>query len=268
MLPDQTYQLLKRYYEKGYRPTAEETAALRARGFGLSVKTPVTHDEAGARLAKAFANAKRQDVAGAFLYSITSGRMEYRTGLAAYAYAMHFPKHKFTPGQRRPDICSVCGMRPVEEFDFAKMYYRKFDWGNGLRTNPLEPAYDLEFFNALPPVAPTADDIKTFRAIIKIILAAAPDDTGRKIQEKTKKLLKGNKYTREYFFETLGICGILETKDFKGYNHQFMTVWEAQGGKSRPHKFVECDPPLSFWRGADGFNDLSLRYFFGPWLGR
>lgn len=280
------YTILKKHYEwklnkkEGkripYFPTPEEVQYVSDVGLPIVVDynqteedmfggkqncTTISHDEATKRLLAAYKNTKLIQASNAFLYSISSKAVEFRTGLPAFAYAMHFPKHDFKKSDKS-SMCRICGMEKKDEFDFSEKYYRKFDWGNGLRNNPMEPAFDLEFFNTLPEVQPTNTDIKLFKSIITLIEKSDPEDTARAIENKTKDILKGNKYTREYFFETLGVCGILETEDFKGYDKEFMTIWKSQGGNSRPNKFVECDPPLSFWKAKDGINWKSLHYFF------
>lgn len=284
MKDQKLYKILKKHYEWKYDSkkdrwkapeiSDEEATYVASKGYPINIKpvkgssadspfpqeTTVKHDEACVRLMKAFRQLKLKDVANGFLASLSSQGIEYRAGLAAYAYAMHFPKHKFTPGKKNKKNCAVCGMEKIQKFDFSGMYYRLYDWGYGLRLDPMEPAFCLEFFSTLPKVTPTAQDIKNFKLVIKEIEKAPPTDTGRKIGERIKKLINtNNKYKVDYFMETLAICGILETEEYKGFDKEYMLFWKTQ---NRPHKNAESDPPLCFWRAKDGINYQSLKTFF------
>ncbi len=278
------YSILKKHYEWKYDSKKDKWKApeistqdieyVASEGYPINVKpvkgsyadepypqsTLVKHDEACERLLKAFKSLKLKDVADGFLASLSSEGIEYRTGLAAYAYAMNFPKHRFTADKKKKKMCAVCGMESSQEFDFSEMYYRFYDWGYGLRLDPMVPAFCLEFFKTLEKVTPTTQDIKNFKLVIKEIEKAAPDDSGRKIGERIKKLINtSNKYKIDYFMETLAICGILETNEYKGHDKEFMDFWKTQ---KRPNKNSESDPPLCFWSAKDGINYSSLKKFF------
>lgn len=254
--------LLKRIYYKNYQPRADELKQLESLNRRPFLKISVSHDEAIERLIKARAKIAVTSAAKAFVYSLPRKQMELRTGLSPMAYAKHFPLHPYEPMPNGRASCRVCGMKEIEEYDPTETWMRFFDWGEGLRNTPLQPALALEFFGELSPVEPSDADLAIFREILARIAAAEPQETGRKVQDRCKDLIPGNKYTREYVFETLGICGLLRTKEIPGFNERFLTIMETQGGGSRPHKNVECDPPLSFWRGRDGINEDAFREFF------
>lgn len=257
-----TRRLLKSCYEKEYQPTESELATLVEGGYPIHTEQSISHQEAVERLLKVREKITIKEASDAFLASLGSQGIEYRTGLAPLAYSLHFPEHKYKKSPGSSKICAICGMNQSENFDLTEMAYRKYDWGNGMRSEPFTVAFDLEFFAQLPKVKPTSEDIELFRKVLSEIESANPNDTGRKIADRLKTVVTGNKYTRDYFFESLAVCGLLETPDFPGFDKKFMTIWKAQGGGSRPNKVVECDPPLSFWRAEHGINQESLSRFF------
>lgn len=283
-----TFDILKKHYhyklDKNtgkYIPnfiTDEEVKYVAAQGYSIKIDdiipdwrwyggnyyTQITHNAAQERLLKAFAKVNLLDISNAFLYSLSTQDSCYSNALSAYVYAMNFPTHAYDKTVDSNPICKICGMLEEEDVDFTYQYYLRAKPSGfvGLGYTPISPTLELELFLDLLKVIPTNEDIRLFKIIIKAIENAAPTDRARAVQDNLKDILKGNKYTRQAFFETLGHCGILETENFKGFDKKFMTIWDRQGANSRPHISIECDPPLSFWTGKDGINHQSLAYFF------
>ena len=59
--------------------------------------------------------------------------------------------------------------------------------------------------------------------------------------------------------EALGIAGILETKEHKGYLTRYTNPGMAP---SKSHK-SDWAHPADFWTGADGVNKEALAFWFG-----
>lgn len=82
------------------------------------------HDEVVRRVGAAWQALSRERVGGAFLASLSSRQLAYRSALGSYAIARNFPRHVFE-GQGR--YCSICGIidnlaRPYDlsEFNFER----------------------------------------------------------------------------------------------------------------------------------------------------
>ena len=84
-----------------------------ARSAGLLFKPNVVehrHDNAVNALRRLVSATKPRTLTDFFLASLSSGRLDYRAGLPAYAAGRNLPKHDL---QVQPDspYCQVCGMK-------------------------------------------------------------------------------------------------------------------------------------------------------------
>ena len=123
--------LLKKYY---LPYTAEGTLSEsdRADAFKSGILVPdsaMTHDEIITAIKSLSEDISLESTAKAFLYSLSSGDMRYRTALSSLVWARSLPKHEFISnnaekaGWRTPS-CSVCGCT------HGLVTTERIDWNN------------------------------------------------------------------------------------------------------------------------------------------
>ena len=65
-------------------------------GYMFDYPEIISHDETLKQLHTVLEKIKPQDVANAFLYSLSTRKLEYRSALGSYWYAQSIPEHKST----------------------------------------------------------------------------------------------------------------------------------------------------------------------------
>lgn len=58
---------------------------------------PLSHEETMKRLGEALAKIESKDVSNAFLFTLSTRRLEYRSVLGSYYFAKSIPAHEFSP---------------------------------------------------------------------------------------------------------------------------------------------------------------------------
>ena len=200
-----------------------------------------------------------------FLASLSTGRLDYRAGLAAYALSRHVSFHEFQPLSGNP-YCQVCGhTRQKNSVHRTLSNQARFVVG-GFAATPMlgDMAFYLERQNELTPVEPTSADLEIFTEILAILSDADPDETAKKsIVRRIRKIpgLKSSVNQTQSSLETLGFCGILESKEHGGLLDRFVRLSNA------PAKTHSSDwaYPVDFWTGKDGLNTQALAFWFGEY---
>ena len=136
----------------------------KAQGYMFDPPEIITHDEYMKRLAKIVCSIDPNDVAGAFLYSLSTRSLEYRSALGSYWYAVAVPNHQWPDD--KPYHCPICGWHRWSDRDqnrhsgFNVLNFERYKWGGVRHTKGQYALFDLEKFLLLPKVTPTDEDIK------------------------------------------------------------------------------------------------------------
>lgn len=217
----------------------------------------LTHDECLAWAFEVRGKVSRSQVANAFLYSLTSRHLEFRSALGSYAHLEHMPNHKFERAEGfHSDFCLVCGYETSagREQNFGVLNFERHKWG-GVRHDQLAyMAYDLECFSNLEAVTPTAEDTAILVRILK--LAGECQNVGQ-FKKGLAKIVSSNDAERAQLCEILAYAGILQPLDCPSFAGSYVP-WDKRGdGKPRSdQKF-----PLSWWEG-NGYNLAAAIYWF------
>lgn len=251
----------KKYVEE-HCITTEERAFLSEKGLGFGFIS-ITHDEA---VRNSFANFKpsnKNDVTAAFLVSLSTARLDYRSGLSAFSIMQTMPKHEFDPNQA--SFCKICSA-PLEKIhlDLTALNRQRFFCGSlAFFKTPFEISFFLQQQSGLKVVQPNKKDIIIFNEILNVIIEA---ESGEKLTSIIKKIraIDGFDITTDqcrYLLETLGFCGIMDTKEHKGY----LTCFTNPGlAPSKSHS-SNWAYPVDFWTGGDGINRDALKFWFGEY---
>ncbi|WP_449304902.1 hypothetical protein [Prevotella pallens] len=237
------------------------------------------HDELIKLIFKEYQMADKDKYTNLFLSSLSTHRLEWRSGLPVLAIMQSFPFHHFQSQSLPPNF--KCLSEEDQHFVIKRMpcvicsnYKEAFADSNnqdsnnigGLTDYTLDTFYQyLKSTNAMENVLPNEDDINIFLQMLRYIQEIDYNTTiKRGITSLISKIkeFETNLFELQLLLETLGYCSILETKEYKGLLHQYTNLSIA------PKKRHNSDwhYPVDFWTGKDGINKKALDYWFGCYL--
>ncbi len=215
------------------------------------------HRAAVVKLTRLIKQVSKRQVADAFLASLSTRRLDWRSPLGSYAVFQRMPLHDATDSTTQ---CSSCGFYlKATEHDFNVMNFERHKWG-GVRHDHVEYAVlDLEQFLGAGAPKPTQQDFEIFQTVVGAISAAQPSVTSATLQSHFASALKSNKAERDTIIAILGFCGILATPEHPGYSDAFVPARE----RHLPDRhFVDMEYPACWWSGRIGVNQSKLREYF------
>lgn len=217
-----------------------------------------SHDETISRLRAVAANMSLRVVADAFLSSLSTRRLDWRSALGSFSVAYGMPDHDQTPGERQ---CQICGLHAGErEEDLNVLNFERFKWGGVRHANPVYALLDLELLSEEPASSPTTDDRRIFGEIVARIAAVPPTVTSAALQSHLAGIFKSNKSERDQLIAILGLADVLATVDHPGFARQFVPY----ALRMLPNRhFVDMAYPACWWVGADGVNSQQVRTLLG-----
>jgi len=220
---------------------------------------PVTmhHDEAVSRLLDFRIKSRPASLGEAFLYSLSTRDLAYRSALGSYAACAWMPGHSHVG----PGICPTCGAyenRSGVE-DLNVLSFERLKWGGVRHTGPFYQLFDLSEFQKLPAVKSTPGD----RAILRAILKAAssqPDDVWcGELEKALSGLFPSSKAERRTLLQILSYCGILAPNGRPG----FFRDWPAVRQRAeRPVSKIDWTYPIVWWQGRHGYNRAAVEHYF------
>lgn len=222
----------------------------------------VDHDEAVARLRKICRELDVRRVADAFVSTFDVYDPVLAGGLMCWVQGANMPEHPATGTKSRPNLCRVCGLES-QRSDFAEDCLDARSGGGipSSLSNPLTLTAALEQFAAAPVAKPSKRAIAQFVALLSVIRSAPPTAGESKLRAALGKAgVLGNARERQAALETLGTIGVLATAEHRGFFRNHVDYWARQ---DRPGPRVEVDPPLCFWRAADGVHRDAFTHYFG-----
>jgi hypothetical protein len=246
------------YMEK-HSTSPEDMAYLKQHGLAFDM-VDIAHDEAVRKCFEYYALLDKKHVTNLFLASLSSHRLDWRSGLSAYAIMQTMPDHPYDGNAAR--FCKICSAAERNHLDLTGLNKQRFSFGSLL---VLRTPYEIQFFlqqhAELANVEPTSADFAIFNAIVALIKTL---DEDAKPNQVTKKLrtVKGFKASIDQcrcFLETLGLCSILETEKHKGY----LTQYTAPGFSPSKSHSSDWAYPVDFWTGKDGINRDAFQFWFG-----
>lgn len=224
----------------------------------------VNHDDLINEILKLKKAINWEDVCNAFLYSLSTRKLEYRSIIASCYFASQLKKHPFIPdanneGAHNPN-CQECSNISWGIFSFNTqeigeynnhevLNYERKKYG-GLRHNWLDYIYfDLKEFNKLEKVVPTSLDIDIFKNILEVIDKSQPKDRPTTLSKRLTGVLKSNKYERDVLIDILACIHILEAKS----HDRNVNPWSDW-------TYVD------YWLGEDKYNKEIVNEFFGSYI--
>ena len=256
--------------------TEEELSLAKEQGYLFDYPRFESHADTYRRLQNILKMIDPQDISNAFLYSLSTRRLEYRSALGSYYYAKSIPDHEFMNSHneylaKAADHCYLCGWegwsrlssRPDNNRTGYNLYnYLRYKSGGfWLLVNVEYAIFDLEQFIKLPKVNPCEEDRDIIMAILACVDQLEPKDKVGKLRDTISKakLFKTNREEISELLGELGICGILAGNDFPSYDIYFANEYERDPVEYK-NDFAY---PVNRWFAKDGINQNKLKSVLG-----
>lgn len=195
----------------------------------------ISHDDCVSQIVKLAASISMEQTAKAFLSSLSTRRLDWRSGIASYHIAKLIPLHTYVPvesGYSYEDgkvtavshTCGICrslkhGVRGNENYidsDLNVLNFERIKWGGVRHGDLLYTLFDLTQFKKEPIPEPSAADTAIWKEILCAICSCKPGDYPGVLRDKLKDIpgLRSSKDERSVLIEILACIGVLTPKSY------------------------------------------------------
>lgn len=230
----------------------------------------VSHDDCIERIIEIRNKITFEDVAKAFLSSLSTRRLDWRSSISSYSIAKLFTSHAYTPiasghfyenGEivHTGYTCEVCknlkygivGNETYENTDLNVLNFERIKWGGVRHGELIYTLFDLENFKKEQITEPAKEDIVIFKAILEMTNTCEKGDFPSVLRDKIKDIpdLRSNKDERSTILEILASINVLKPNSF-----------------DRPTSSKHDWTYMEFWRGEDKYNKEAVDKYFGKYL--
>lgn len=246
----------------------EEFEYAKKMGIMFPYRKTVQHGECLERISDALSHITPEDVANAFLYSLSTRALEYRSALGSYWYAKAIPPHE-NNDSRIYKSCDICRWKTYNDLPCKTEYknyyndlnYERYKYGGVRHTYADYSLFDLEEFLKLPKVKHTKEDEHILYAILSCVKKLEPHQKAGGLQKAitSAKLFKSNANEVRTILDIFGICGILESTEHHCYDEGFMDCIN----RNPPELTNDYDYPVNWWKAEYGINESRFEIVFG-----
>ncbi|MEQ5838282.1 hypothetical protein N0A02_02370 [Paraburkholderia acidicola] len=203
--------------------------------------------------------------ARAFLSSLSTRRVDWRSGLGSWHFAKQISHHVYTDHVRvvghsykdgvaiphKRHECVVCrGAEIYRDEDLNVLNFERVRWGGVRHGDLIYTLLDIEQLREAVIPEPSAEDIGIFRKILETVATSGSADAPGTLRDRLKGVVPSTKQECTVLLEILALVGVLEA---------LRTDRRGLGGH-HDWKFI------AEWRGEDRFNEKVARDLFGAWL--
>lgn len=249
----------------------EDFEVAKKEGFMFDYPKYISHDKSLRKLNSLLKKINPVDVANAFLYSLSTRKLEYRSILGSYYFGKAIPKHTiYDPYDNlNSKYCYMCGWhawskKPNEyalKHGLNIFNFERYKFG-GVRYHSIDYIlFDIEQFLKLPKVIPSDYDREILKRILQCVDKLEPSDKAGKLRDMIvkEKIFKSNKNEISSILNILGICGVLSSDEFPCYEDQFVDEYHRSPIE---HK-NDFDYPVNRWKASNGINYIRFEKVFG-----
>ena len=232
------------------------------KGYMFDYPTYESHDNTLKKMNNLLSKINITEVANAFLYSLSTRKLEYRSALGSLFFAKAIPKHKIDIGYGNcgDRHCYICGWYAwqKEPNQYAKNHglnvfnFERYKFG-GVRHTSLDYAlFDLEQFLKLPKMVPSNEDKIILKRILDCVYKLEPKDKAGKLRDSIlkEKIFKSNKDEISVILNIFGICGILASKEYPSYEEKFVDEYDRTPVEHKD----DFSYPINRWHASDDIN--------------
>jgi len=218
----------------------------------------MNHDDLIHEIKKQLSHVTLQSVSNAFLYSLSTRKLEYRSALGSYVIARSMPVHSFTKSYF-DKVCGICGDYESVDINRNVLNFERYKWG-GVRHLSLEYIlFDLEQFRKLEAVVPSKEDYNIFSSVIGKVMDIDCASGIRDLEKSLSKVLKSNKAEREVLLQILCFCGILENPEYRGFSSKYTNFVERPDPVAHKN---DWSYPSFLWKAVHKISTQALKEFF------
>lgn len=247
--------------------SSEDFAYAKEKGLMFDPIT-ISYDECVRRIIKLSNTITMEKTSKAFLCSLTTRRLDWRSAIASYSIAKliaeYAPTESNCPyeGNLLKQIVNTHGVRCNLKYglrgkecykneDLNVLNFERIKWGGVRQGDLLYTLFDLEQFIKEEIPEPTSDDIKIFEEILKAVNCCNPNDYPSALRDRIAKisLLKSNKDERDVIIEILSCIGVLTPKS-------------CNRPETAKHDWIFA----TYWRGEDSYDRALVNEYFGKYL--
>lgn len=257
-LPAPVLKALRDYYQSD-DPKPDDVVRLLSLHDLFSPKFRVEHDTAIRDLLNVFSGTRKDHVVDNFILGIAENSPSLRAGLSAYSFVINFPTHTFSSDDGV--VCKICGEFREVTVDPTFINAIRFQAGCMVGNSPTHLTQFLIEHSRTPRRTPSS--LTTLSRILQEIRNASADDTPNTLQRSIRRIpgVQMSVYEARGLLTALGHAGILQSGGHQGLAQAFVNAETAP----RKHHSSDWGYPISFWTGADGFNDDALHYWFSSY---
>ena len=247
MIDKKAKRLFLKYMENKSSLNHEEVEYIKEMDL-LREDISVTEKEFIDNLEKMLTEISLEEVSNAFLYSLSTRDLDYRYILASYIYARSWLKYDRGKEYKIP----------------KKITPTFFNWvkycSGGIWSEIAKPYYYLSEFLNMEKKIPKEEDYEILKEILSFADNFDETKTATMLRNELakEKLFPSNKDEVTGLLETLGICGILETKEHRGFWDSFTPMFERDSGDLRQY----FSYPFHWWKGKDRVNYENVKNIF------
>ncbi|VWB67823.1 hypothetical protein BLA6993_03179 [Burkholderia lata] len=222
----------------------------------------LTHDQSISAIKEILPKVAQDAVARAFLSSLSTRRLEWRSALASFVCAQRLsPPHEYAPkvsghGYTNGVIthtsyrCGVCdGSREYEEVDLNVLNFERIKWGGVRLGGRIYTLFDLQQFLREEISEPTRADIDILKSMLSVIAQSQPGDHPSALRDNLAPVIKSSKSERDVLMEILACVDILRPSSC-----------------DRPSRGRHDWHFMEHWRGEDKYNEAAVKQYFGKYL--
>ncbi|MDM1044832.1 hypothetical protein HX004_07130 [Myroides sp. 1354] len=266
--------LFKTYWKSGWinkkdrhTPPAD-LAYAKEKGVMFDPRT-ISHDACLTLIFDILPKISTQHVAKAFLSSLSTRRLDWRSGLSSYFIAKQLTPHQYTKVESGQSLdphgnvthisytCGVCrdskygiiGNECYDKVDLNVLNFERIKWGGVRHGDLIYTLFDLEQLQAAVIPDPTTEDIEIFNNILTVIENSLPDDYPGALEKNLATVIKSTKEERQVLIEILACIDILKPTSY-----------------DRPTRGKHDWTFVTYWRGEDKYNKEALQQYFGKYM--
>jgi hypothetical protein len=264
--------LFEAFWKNGWRGDAERCVrsddVVYAKRKGYMFETiALSHDQVVSQLIEERERADPTALSDSFLASLGGRRLDLRSALGSYAFALNFPRHEIatTPasivpsGARRCEWCGFYEFHKPAEVDLNVLNFERHKWGGVRRDDPVYAWLDLSLFREEALQKPTNADKQIMHQILKAARSMEPRATAGSLEKALAGIFKSSKAERRVLIEILAVCGVLQPRSRGGYFGEFTLACERE---HTGQHFNDWGYPAMWWRGSEGVSETALAAYF------